>query len=570
MQKLLRINLELQRYEINEMPDKYRNLGGRGLTSRIIAQEVPPHCDPLGSENKLIIAPGILAGTTVPNSGRISIGAKSPLTQGIKEANAGGAAAHKLARLGIQAIVLEGCAAQLTTVKIEKNGISFIESNELGMQGNDDCIAFFRKAYGDGISIISIGQAGEMQLRAAGISVTSPDFFPRIAARGGLGAVMGSKNVKAIVIDDTEGANVEIKNKALFKASVKAFTQGITSHPLAEGLKAFGTPLLVNMINEMGAITTKNYSQGRFDGAERISGEYLADLMKSRPNAQNSHRCMSGCVISCSNVIADDQGNMVVSGLEYETIALMGSNCMIDDIDIIARMNAVCNDVGVDTMDVGGAIAVAMEAELLPWADGPKALEMVAEIAKGTKVGKMIGNGCKHTGEVLGVKRIPHVKGQCLSGYDPRVLKGTGVTYATSTMGADHTCGNALPSPANPDYNPSAGENQAPVSQYLQRYFAAIDTLGLCLFAALPPLDIPELQNHLIECVGLVLDDSVGDEYLTRLGEMVLKEEKKFNRAAGIGKDADRLPGFFSREALSPSNHFFDISVEELDSVHGE
>jgi aldehyde:ferredoxin oxidoreductase len=570
MPQLLRINLEQQQYEIHSMPDRYLNLGGRGLASRIIAQEVPPDCDPLGSENKLIVAPGILAGTTVPNSGRISIGAKSPMTQGIKEANAGGAGARRLARLGIQAIVLEGRAAHLITVKIEKDRVSFIESNNLAMNSNSDCISFLRKAHGEEISIISIGQAGEMQLRAAGISVTSPDYFPRIAARGGLGAVMGSKNVKAIVIDDTQGANVEIKNKALFKASVKAFTQGITSHPLAQGLKAFGTPLLVNMINEMGAISTKNFSQGRFDKAQKISGEYLTDLMKSRPNAQNAHRCMAGCVISCSNIITDEQGNTVVSGLEYETIALMGSNCMIDDIDIIARMNAVCNDVGVDTMDVGGAIAVAMEAGLLQWGDGAKALEMVAQIAKGTKDGKMIGNGCKYTGQALGVERIPHVKGQCLAGYDPRVLKGTGVTYATSTMGADHTCGNALPSPANPDYNPSAGENQAPVSQFLQRYFAAIDTLGLCLFAALPPLDIPELQNHLIECAGLVLDDSVGDDYLMRLGEMVLKEEKKFNQAAGIGNDADRLPGFFTKEALSPSDQVFDISEKELDSVHGK
>jgi aldehyde:ferredoxin oxidoreductase len=570
MRKILRINLEKKRYEFKEIPDKYRNLGGRGLASRIIAQEVPPDCDPLGKENKLIIAPGILAGTTVPNSGRISIGAKSPLTQGIKEANAGGSAARKLARLGVQAIVLEGCATALTTVEIKNNQVAFIESDNLKMQGNIDCIAFLQKTYGDQISIISIGQAGEMQLRAAGISVTSPDFFPRLAARGGLGAVMGSKKVKAIVINDAEGSNVDIKNKALFKKSVKSFTQGITSHPLAEGLKHFGTPLLVGMINEMGAITTKNYSQGRFEGAEKISGEYIAALMKSRPNAQNSHRCMTGCVINCSNVITDEQGNTVVSGLEYETIALMGSNCMIDDIDIIAQMNAVCNDVGVDTMDVGGAIALAMEAGVLHWGDGPKSLSFVSEISKGTKIGKMIGNGCKHTGDVLGVERIPHVKGQCLAGYDPRVLKGTGVTYATSTMGADHTCGNALPSPANPDYNPSAGENQGPVSQFLQRYFAAIDTLGLCLFAALPTLDIPDLQSHLTECVGLVLDESVGDEYLMRLGEMVLKEEKKFNLAAGIGKDADCLPEFFYREALSPGNNVFDISQKELDSVHSE
>jgi len=568
MANMLRVQLDKQSYAIGAMPDKYRNLGGRGLTSRIIAQEVPPECEPLGEHNKLVIAPGILAGSSVPNSGRLSIGAKSPLTHTIKEANAGGAAAHKLGRLGIQAIILEGRAAAPTCLKIDRHGLAFIPCENLKMKGISDCISLLRGTHGDDISIIAIGQAGEMALQAAAIAVTTPDHFPRMAARGGLGAVMGAKNVKAIIIDDTDGQTPVIKNKALFKASVKAFTQGITSHPLATGLKLFGTAVLVGLINEMGAISTKNYSQGRFDGAEKISGEYIAELLKSRPNAQNTHRCMAGCVMNCSNVYTDAQGRVVVSGLEYETLALMGSNCMIDDVDIIARMNGVCNDVGVDTMDVGGAIAVAMEAGLLAWGDGPKALEMVQQIAQGTQTGRMIGSGCKYAGEQLGVARIPHVKGQCLAGYDPRVLKGTGVTYATATMGADHTCGNALPSPANPDYNPSAAKGQAPVSQFLQRYFAAVDTLGLCLFAALPPLDMPELQKHLIDCVGAVLDESLGDQYLMRLGEMVLQEERKFNQAAGFGQQDDRLPSFFKAEALAPGGQRFDVSDEELDSVH--
>ncbi len=568
MTNILRVRLDKQDFEIAPLPDKYLNLGGRGLSSRIIAQEVPPACNPLGEQNKLVIAPGILAGSSVPNSGRLSIGSKSPLTHTIKEANAGGAAAHMLGRLGIQAVVLEGCATGTVCLKIDRNGLAFIPCDSLKMTGISECVTALRRDHGDGVSIIAIGPAGEMGLRASAIAVTSPDFYPRMAARGGLGAVMGAKGLKAIIIDDSGCKSPEVKNKALFKGSVKEFTQGITSHPLATGLKLFGTPVLVGMINEMGAISTKNYSQGRFDGAEKISGEYIADLLKSRPNAQSTHRCMTGCVMNCSNVYTNEQGDVIVSGLEYETLALMGSNCMIDDVDIIARMNGACNDAGVDTMEVGGAIAVAMEAGLLPWGDGPKALEMVMQIAKGTRNGRMIGNGCKFTGEQLGVARIPHVKGQCLAGYDPRVLKGTGVTYATATMGADHTCGNALPSPANPDYDPSAATGQAPVSQFLQRYFAAVDTLGLCLFAALPPLDMPELQKHLIDCVGAVLDESLGDQYLMRLGEMVLKEERRFNQAAGFGQGEDRLPTFFKDETLQPGGNIFDVSDDELDSVH--
>ncbi|SDP42428.1 aldehyde ferredoxin oxidoreductase C-terminal domain-containing protein [Desulforhopalus singaporensis] len=568
MVKLLRIRLDTKEYSLNKTDDKYRNLGGRGLTSRIIAQEVSPDCDPLGPANKLVFSPGILAGSTVPNSGRLSIGSKSPLTQTIKEANAGGAAAHKLARLGLQAIVLEGSGAAWSVVKIDNNGVTFDSAESLEMKGINATIDYCRELYGDKCCVIAIGQGGELCLGAAAIAVTSPDHFPRMAGRGGLGAVMGAKKVKAIVVDDTGCMAPRLKNPALFSQSVKAFTQGITAHPLAQGLNRFGTPLLIGMINEMGALTTKNYSLGKFAGAEKISGECIADLLDARTGGETSHRCMTGCVMSCSNIYTDPQGKVIVSGLEYETLALMGANCMIDDVDIIARMNGVCNDYGLDTMDVGGAIGVAMEANLLSWGDGPAALRMVEDIVCNTKNARMIGHGCRYTGEKLGVNRIPHVKGQCLAGYDPRVLKGTGTTYATSPMGADHTCGNAMPSPANPAYDPSAPKGQAPVSQFLQRYFAAIDTLGLCLFAALPPLDNPDLQKHLIDCAGAVLDESLEEQYLMRLGKMVLDEERKFNLAVGFTEKDDRLPEFFRTEHLEQKGSKFDVTDEELDSVH--
>jgi len=566
--KILRIRLDSADYQMESVQDHYLNLGGRGLSSSIIASEVPPQCDPLGPENKLVIAGGILAGTSVPNSGRVSIGAKSPLTQGIKEANAGGTAAQKLARLGLQAVVLEGSARELTTIRISKTGVEFSTADSLAMADNSACIDHCREQFGDGISVISIGPAGEMGLKTAAVAVTSPDFLPRIAARGGLGAVMGAKKVKALVIDDEGGEAVAVKDPALFKAAVKAFTQGVTGHPLSEGLRLFGTPVLVGMINEMGTLATKNYSQGQFAGAGKISGEALAELLKSRPKAKTAHACMKGCVISCSNVYTDEAGETVVSGIEFETLALMGSNCLIDDLAIIAQMNGVCNEIGVDTMDVGAAIAVAMEAGKLDWGDGNQALELVRGIKEGTELGRMIGNGAQFTGETLGVARIPCVKGQSLAGYDPRGLKGTGVTYATSPMGADHTCGNALPSPANPDYDHTAAEGQGPVSQFLQSYFAAIDSLGICLFAAIAPLDIPELTQHLIDCVSLVLDDTLGEDYLLRLGGMVLKEERKFNAAAGMTARDDRLPKFFSQDPLAPTGLKFDVSEAELDAVH--
>lgn len=568
MGKILRVNMSELKADIEDLPKGYEGLGGRSLTSSIVNREVPPVADPLGAENKLIFSAGILAGTAVPNSGRLSVGGKSPLTNTIKEANSGGAAAQKLAKLGLQAVVIEGSAKELTSLRIDKNGATFIPATLSKGLGNYELIGRLRKEFGDKIAIISTGTAGELKLKAASVAVTTPDFHIRVAARGGLGAVMGSKNLKAVIIDDTDSDRVEVKDKAKFKEASTALSKGILSHPLIGVFRELGTSCLVMMMNAYGCLATKNYSLGQFVGAEKISGEHMAELMKKRPNGKPVHRCMDGCIINCSNIYTDENGEIIVSGLEYETIGLTGSNCMIDDLDIIAHINRVCNDLGMDTMDVGGAIAVCMEAGLLAWGDGKAALHLVEEVEKKTEKGLMIGNGCKFTGEKLGVRRIPHVKGQCLAAYDPRSLKGTGVTYATSTMGADHTCGNALPNPANPAYNPSASTGQAPVSQFLQSYFAAIDSLGLCLFASLPLLDIPELQKHLIACVSGKLGTPLDENYLTNLGLSVLKAERKFNEAVGFTKKDDRLPRFFLEEKLSPSGNIFDVPEEEIDSVY--
>ncbi|MCX5831240.1 MAG: aldehyde ferredoxin oxidoreductase C-terminal domain-containing protein, partial [Deltaproteobacteria bacterium] len=343
--------------------------------------------------------------------------------------------------------------------------------------------------------------------------------------------------------------------------------KGILTHPLMEGLKQLGTPLLVNMINGAGALPTKNYSLGQFAGAEKISGETMVATMANRPNSKAVHRCMAGCIISCSNVYTDEKGDEIVSGLEYETLGLMGSNCMIENLDDVARLNRLCNDLGLDTMEVGAALAVAMEAGMLPWGDGKAAFGLVEETGRGTERGLMIGNGCLHTGQKLGAKRIPQVKGQSLAAYDPRVLKGTGVTYATSPMGADHTCGNALPSPANPTYNPTSPTGQNQISGFLQWYFAAIDSLGMCLFASLPLLDMPELQKYLVECATAATGQASDENYLMNLGVSVLQSEMKFNKAAGFTSRDDRMPKFFLEEPLPPSGLVFDVSEADIDST---
>lgn len=567
MQQLLRIDLSKQSYLFEALSGEYAKLGGRALSSHIINREVPPAVDALDPQNKLIFAAGILAGTSFPNSGRLSVGAKSPLTGGIKEANAGGNAAQKLPGLGIQAIVLEGSADQLTTLKIDSSGVSFIGADAIKGMGNYQVIENLKQDHGDKVSIISIGPAGEKKLTAAGVSVTSPDFQVRMAARGGLGAVMGSKNIKAIVIDDKGSQKVEIKDREAFKKAAAKFTKGVLAYPMIEGLTALGTPLLVNLINGMGCLPTRNYSVGQFDKAQQISGEHMAGLMAQRPNSVSGHRCMQGCIIGCSNIFTDEKGDVLVSGLEYETIGLIGSNCMIDDIDMIARINWACNDIGVDTMDVGAALALAMEAGILKMGDADGALALVNEIRDGSKNGVMIGNGCKVTGDTLGSRRIPHVKGQSLAAYDPRGLKGTGTSYATSSMGADHTVGNAIPNPLS-QYDPSSPGGQAEMSGFLQIYHAAIDSMGLCLFASLPALDFADLQGHIVQSIAALSGETLDVDYIQQLGIATLKAERQFNNNAGFTNKDDRLPQFFKEEPLLPSGNVFDVSDEDLDTVN--
>jgi len=568
MNRILRIDLDTRTAAEQPVPEGWRALGGRGLSSAIVAEEVPPGADPLGPDNVFVLAPGLLAGTAVPNSGRLSVGAKSPLTGTIKEANAGGSTAQKLARLGIAAVVVRGTTREPVVVKVSARGVVFQPAGALWGLGNYAAVEKLRAEHPE-CGLVTVGPAGERKLKAAAVCVTTPDYLLRTAARGGLGAVMGSKGLKAMVIDDSGAGAVAAADPQRFKAAAGALAQGISAHPLVGGFQALGTAMLVPLINELGALPTRNYSAGRFEGAEAIGGEALARNMGTRPGASTKHRCMAGCVIHCSQVYTAADGTMITSGFEYETLGMVGSNCAIDDPDAIARIDRACDDLGLDTMEVGAALGVAMEAGKLPWGDGARARQVLESIGAGDSLGLLVGNGCVETGKALGVRRVPAVKGQSLAAYDPRVLKGTGVTYATSPMGADHTAGNALPSPSNPSYNPSSAQGQGQMSAFLQTYFAAIDTLGMCLFAALPVVESPELQAHLVDAVSAKLGTDLPAGYLANLGEQVCRREREFNERCGFGSEQDRLPAFFSQEALPPHGGVWDVPNADVDAVWG-
>ncbi len=558
----------------SEQPgDELARLGGRGLTSRLIATEVPPRCHPLSSDNKLVFAPGLLTGTGAPCAGRLSAGAKSPLTGTIKEANSGGMAALALAALGIQALVIEGQPKPDTVYRliVNRDGVEIQSANDLLGLGNYDTVGKQVSEFGDRIACISIGPAGEMQCAAASIAITDKEHRPtRHCGRGGLGAVMGSKGIKVVVVDPTDGQRVPPKNREAFTGAVRQFAAALERHPLTgETLPEYGTNILANVINEAGAYPTRNFQTGQFEGTESISGERQRDVIVERDGVI-AHACHRGCTIKCSRVYLDADGQYVTKGPEYETVWAHGANCGIDDLDAIAQMDRMDDDLGLDTIETGVAIGVAMQAGLLEFGDAAGALDLLAEVARGSAVGRLIASGAETVARVYGVKRVPTVKGQAIPAYDPRAVKGIGVTYATTTQGADHTAGYAVGPNVlgvGQQVDPLSAQGQAELSRGLQISTAAIDASGMCLFIAFAVLDDSDALAGLCGILGACLGEEFTTDDLASLGQQVLQDEQAFNRRAGFTAEHDRLPDFFTTEKLAPHDTTFDVSDEQLDSV---
>lgn len=551
----------------------YAGLGGRALTSSLVSKEVPALCHPLGAENKLVIAPGILSGTGAAMSGRLSVGAKSPLTGGIKEANSGGQAAQVLAKLGYAAIVLEGKPKDDTLYKIfiNKDGVKIIPDNTLRMLTNYDLVEKMKKEYGDKIACMSIGPAGEMKMSAATVACTDMELRPtRHAGRGGLGAVMGSKNIKVIVLDDTGTKNRVPKDPEKFKEANKKFVEGLRGHAVTgQGLPAYGTNILANILNEVGGYPTYNFKQGRFDGVAKISGETQAALEVKRGGLA-THGCHRGCVIQCSGTYNDKDGHFLTKQPEYETVWAHGANCGIDDLDSIAMLDFLDDTYGLDTIEMGATIGVAMEGGLAKFGDAKAAIELIKEVGKGTPLGRILGNGAAITGKAFGVERVPVVKGQAMPAYDPRAVQGIGVTYATSPMGADHTAGYAVTAnvlKVGGDVNALKPEGQIELSRNLQIATAAIDSTGMCLFIAFAILDQPETFQALLDVISATIGAPMTADGVADLGKKVLTMEREFNARAGFTPAHDRLPRYFSTEPIAPHNITFQVKDEELDKV---
>jgi aldehyde:ferredoxin oxidoreductase len=410
-----------------------------------------------------------------------------------------------------------------------------------------------------------------MKMSAASIAITDREFRPtRHAGRGGVGAVMGAKGIKVILLDDSGCQMRKPNDPEGFKSANRTFADGLKNHAVTgQALPAYGTNVLTNIINESGSYPTYNFKEGQYADAFKISGETLAE-MESKRGGNPTHGCHVGCMIRCSGVFMDKDGNYLTKQPEYETVWAHGGNCGICDMDAIARIDFMDDNIGLDTIEMGVTIGIAMEAGLLKFGDHEGAIKLLEEVGKGTPIGRILGNGAAFTARAFGIERAPVVKNQAMPAYDPRAVKGIGVTYATSTQGADHTAGYAIATnilKVGGDVDPLGNEGQIELSRNLQIATAALDATGYCLFIAFAILDQQETFDAMVASINSFYNLNLTGDDVVALGKKILSMEREFNKKAEFTKEADRLPRYFKREAVPPHNVTFDIPDEQLDSV---
>lgn len=580
MAKIMRFNMADRTWGLEELPAEYAELAGRALTSTIIHDEVDPTCHALGPNNKLVLSPGIVTGTAAPTSARISVGCKSPLTGGIKEANAGTSFGQGMARMGLRALVVEGQPAEkgwwLAHVTWGKGApnVEFMPADEYAGRDLYDVFPEIFDRFGKKVGVSGIGVAGEFLYGNSGVVFEDQEGRPaRYAGRGGVGAVMGSKGLKFVVLDQKGAPGVELADKVQFNKGRKKLTDSLMEHDLTKptgALNTYGTAVLINVMNEAGGLPTRNFTDGRFEGAPKIAGEAIFEGNKERTGKElYNHACSPGCIIQCSNTWHNEDGTEMVSCQEYESIWSLGANCGIDDLDVTGELIKMCNGYGLDTIEAGTALGVAMEGGLAEFGDAEAAIELMKEIGKGSPVGRILGAGTATTAKVLGVTRAPVVKGQSMPAYEPRAVKGIGMVYAVGTQGADHTQGYTIA----PEILGVAGKvdqfdkDKAELTRAFLDATAFIDSCGHCLFIAFAILDIASgFEGVVEECNGVLGTHWTMDD-VGRYGKELLVKERAFNEAAGLTAADDRLPEFMKLETLPPHDVHWDVSDEALDAV---
>lgn len=550
--RILRVDMTTQTATYDKFPSDRGLLGGRALSAKILIEECDPGCDPLGPDNVLVMAPGVLSGTSAPTSGRISMGGKSPLTGGIKEANAGGNPGQHLMKLGIRAIVVKGQPADREKrygLEITEEGAKVVPADDYkGLWNYASCEKLLAN-YPATASAISIGPAGELMLKGASIHCTDQEKYrapARAAARGGLGAVMGSKGLKWVVVDPGRTRPRQPADSAGFSELVKSYSKAYLDGPQ---IFRFGTSAILPTANIFHTLPYKNRTDGQSPDAPNLAGGKIVESFATRGGQM--HNCMTGCIVKCSNVVHDENGNYLTSALEFETLALLGSNCAVGRWEDVAELDRLCDEIGMDTIEAGAAIAVLMDAGQMEWGNVSGMKKILEEIANGTDMGTTVGNGAATVGKQFNHARVPIVKGQAVPAWDPRPLKATGVTYGSSAMGADHTAGLIV----NPGLQP---DQFAQASQESQLVNAVCDSSGFCQF-------LQPTMDNIREFFGAMAGEEVTRDQIAEIGWECLSNEWEFNKKAGLTEADDDLPTCLREEGVGPGGVMkFDVPREVI------
>ncbi len=557
--KILRLDIKNEKIVYENLKEEWKSIGGSAFIAKIMNKEVPPAADPLGPENFFIVAVGPLAGTGAPQLGRISVGAKSPLTLGIKEANSGGPAAQVLDRLGIRAVIVHGAPHhhRLYFLFISKDRTTLIPADEYRGLKNYELVNKLRKQYGEKIAVISIGIAGERKYKGASVSFT--DIFgdpSRNAARGGLGAVMGSKGLKAIIIDPSQAAQVDIAHPEEFRKIVKSWVDTLKHDISCSLYSCFGTPFAISNSASQGTLPSNNYRSGRPANFIAVSGHSIQKILFERGGKM--HGCMPGCVVKCSIIYPDKDGKRLCSAYEYETIAMLGTNLGITDNDAIAKLKFMCDDLGVDAIETGSSLGLTADAGKMSFGDWESAARLLVEIEKETPLGLALGNGVVATAQYLNVSRIPAYKGQAIPGHDPRSVKGTGVTYFTSPMGADHTAGLTYRNPRNRD-------KQAENSLRSQIQATTCDAFGYCLNSV--PGGRASIYQFFADLMNARYGLLLTPKDIMEIGKQTLRDQLAFNEKTEFSKMDSKAAAFVREEKITPTGQVFDVDDSEIENI---
>jgi aldehyde:ferredoxin oxidoreductase len=562
--KLLRVNLETGTCAAEPLNLEWARqyLGQRGLATKYLVEETDPKVDPLAPGNKLIFATGPLTGTSASTGGRYSVITKGPLTGAIACSNSGGYFGAELKFAGWDMIIFEGRSPRPVYLLIENGEAQLQDATSLWGATTWETEEKLKRAHQDPqLRVASIGRAGENGVLFAGIV----NDLHRAAGRSGVGAVMGSKNLKAVAVRGTlTDAYAPAEPEAFFKAVADAKAVLAANGVTGQGLPAYGTQVLMNIINEVGALPTRNHQDIQFEGAHAISGEamHLARPTDGKANLINHNACF-GCTIACGRISKMDPGHFSVKdkpqyhgasgGVEYEAAWALGAANGVSDLEALTYVNFLCNEDGLDPITLGATIGAAMELyELglltreevgleLTWGSAQALVTLGEWTAQGIGFGKILALGSKRLCEKYGRPDLSMtVKGQEFPAYDGRGLQGMALEYATSNRGACHVRGymvspEVLGIPVKMD--PGATEGKAPMLKAFQDLTAVVDSAGICLFTTFA-WSGQDIQSMIQPALG-------GDwslDTLMTLGERVWNLERRYNLAAGLtGKD-DTLP----------------------------